>query len=203
MAEQRGVPIRPWLSPVRTLALGWATIALGLLCIVGQQLTSAALMRGTEHPAFPANMDRIAGVFPLTAFHVASLLFVGMGFGLLSAHHRGDSRPALLVLLMIASQSFPDPIIHWLVWIATYAILTARLEPLIQIPAVPNLPLWQWELAIDLLLVGALFIALGYYVGVVAGRRRIHPHGVDGVREPLFDSPSPLVAGSARRLEDV
>ncbi len=171
MAKQCGVPIRRWLSPCRIVALGWSMIALGPLLLIGQQLASVWLMRGFDDPEFPTHVDRLAGLFPLTALHAASILFVGLGFGMLSAHHRGGSRPVLLTLLMIATLSFPDPIIHWLVWIAIYAILAARIGPITPLPAAPNPAVWQWELAFNVLLFGPAFAALGYYVGVTLGRR--------------------------------
>lgn len=200
-AAQRGVPIRRWHSADRTVALGWLAIGLGILLLVLHNFESVQLMRGFDDPDFITNMDVLAGLFPLTGLHVASILFVGLGFGFLSAHHRGGSRPVLLVLLAIATHSFPDPIIHWLVWIAIYAIVTARLSPLIVFPVAPHPPDMQWEIAFGFFKYASAFVIVGYYVGVALGRRRIQ--GTRHVRQPMPGSEGSLVAGSAKRLEDV
>ncbi|MCB8933649.1 MAG: hypothetical protein M9921_05995 [Fimbriimonadaceae bacterium] len=200
-ADQRGVPVRRWRSPDRTVLFGWSAIGLGILLLVALEIESYRLMRGFFDPDFVAHMDVLAGLFPLTSLHVASIVFVGLGFGLLSAHHRGGSRPVLLVLLAIATHTFPDPILHWLVWIAIYAIVTARLSPLIIDPVAPHPTDAQWEIAYGFLQYASLFAVVGYYAGVSLGRRRLH--GKNVVREPVPDVPASLVAGSARRLDDV
>ena len=106
----------------------------------------------------------------------------------------------VLILLMFASTTvFPSPMIHWLVWSALYAIVTARWEPLIHLDPVPAPPPGQWEFAYNLVLIGPAFIALGYCLGVSLGRRRARLQGSNGVRQP----PPTRVPGSAPRLEDV
>lgn len=203
-AHELGIEVRRWRSPNRTLNLGWALIALGMVVMLGQKMTSEGLMRGFGTPESLAAMDQVAGLFPLTALHIVPLLLLGLGFGLLSAHQRAGTQMGLLILLMIATTTvFPSPMIHWLYWCALYAIVSARLEPLILLAPVPAPLPGQWDLAYNLVLISPAFIAVGYGLGVTWGRKRTHSRGMESVREPRRVPLSPLVAGSARTLEDV
>lgn len=64
-------------------------------------------------------------------------LFLGLGLGMLFTQNYARVSALPLLGVALAAIHLPDPVIHWLVYIALYAILAARLGPVDPVPHVP------------------------------------------------------------------
>ncbi len=165
---------RGWRSPDWTPLIGWIFITLGALMILAQEFYSEYLMRRFVESQDPAaDLASVTAPIPLSLLYIASALFFGIGLGLFSAYQRGVARPALMALWVAASRFIYDPLLHWLVCIAIYAILMAIPAPLTP-PPTPTFPSYATlDLAFTLVQWGPIFAGLGYILGVVFGRRPI------------------------------
>ncbi|MCH8274245.1 MAG: hypothetical protein IH851_05595 [Armatimonadetes bacterium] len=173
---KQGVPGRFLSSP------DWVVWAAGLLLLAGVAagiLQSWLMYHGMvvySHPESPEST-----FFDLPGPMLLALLFVGavaaasMGFGMLSAYHRGGPRVGLLVLwVVLAFYALPDPILYWLVHSAIWTIKTAILTPVGPPPdPIPLAPLWQRELALTLVWLAPLIGGVIYFLGVRLGVRRV------------------------------
>lgn len=185
-ASELQVPLQTRYSGELVLWLGWFLIVLGALSGLAVGAFSMWLMKQYGTGAFSeADFVRLAGITPLTYLCLAASIGIGLGLGLMSAFHRGSFRPVLMAIWIAISVNLPNPLLHWLVWIAMYSILTARLQPLQQLPATPFPPLQDWLVATTLVLLAPAFAGLGYVLGVIFGSR--------SVREPA----GPMVGGVA------
>lgn len=175
-AKERGVRIRPWYSPDWMPIAAWAVIFIGAGLIESQQQYSAYLMRLCNAEEFPIKtFAEIAAPLQLGGLYLASILFFGVGLGLLSAYHRGGARPFMMALWIFVSRMIPTPFLHWLVWIAMYAILLARYNPAVPLvdPSFPAGDTLVWGMT--MINLGPLVAGLGYLAGVLLGRRKLAP----------------------------
>lgn len=165
---------REWCSPTWTPLLGWIFIALGALAMFAERQYSTYLMgRFVESQNPAADVASLTAPIPLALLYIAAALFFGIGLGLFSAYQRGGARPVLMALWVAASRFIYDPLLHWLVCIAIYAILMAIPAPLTP-PPTPTFPSYATlDLAFTLVQWGPIFAGLGYILGVVFGRRPI------------------------------
>ena len=106
-AKSHGRPVREWYSPDWMPRLAWATIILGALLVAGQLLYSSMLYAQYAAGDYPLDkLDRIAGIFPLTALYLASIAAFGVGLGMLFAQQ--DQLPRASEYLQKAVMLRPD-----------------------------------------------------------------------------------------------
>ncbi|MCH8275494.1 MAG: hypothetical protein IH851_11970 [Armatimonadetes bacterium] len=176
-ANERGIPVRSWKSPESAVWAGWACILAAAGLVIFKLHYHNSLMTAYAEGAITLEQfGRIPQPALTGALHAAAICLFGLGLGLFSAFHRAAGRPFLLALFLIASVTLPDPVIMWHIWFALYAILTARLGPVTQVEPVWGIPipaLWEWNVGITLVFLGPVFAALGYYVGLGLGKRRL------------------------------
>ncbi|MBI5706307.1 MAG: hypothetical protein HZC36_04885 [Armatimonadetes bacterium] len=171
-ATEIGIPIKEMRSSRWMGFAAWAVILCGFGSSIAMKAESAHLMNLMAADPFPeAEYQRLAGLFPLTALYLASVLLVGLGIGMKVGHDRGFPQFWPLVLWLCAVQMLPDPVLHWLVYVAIFSILAARTGTIIQVPHVPVPPYWQTELAHNLVLFSPVLGFLGYMIGVPLARR--------------------------------
>ena len=94
-------------------------------------------------------------------------LFLGLGLGMLFAQNyvRVSALPLLAVAL--AAIHLPDPVIHWLVYIAIYHILIGRLGPVDPVPHVPFPDLRVAEFGFWAADAKVLFAIIFYVIGTM------------------------------------
>lgn len=174
-AIETGTPLAEMRSAVWIRPLAWIIVLSGLGLSWIERLVSERLMLSCTVEPFPVqDFASISGLIPLTALYVGSLLVTGLGIGMLTGHDRGRPQLLMLALWLGASRSIYDPVLHWLVYIAIYAILSARIGTLIVQPHVPIAPYWQWDLALTVLQWAPVAALIGYLVGVPIARRRVN-----------------------------
>jgi len=119
-----------------TVPVGYAMLLVATACFLVMKLTmdremalfaesSESLMRsfvGADHFL----------LFGLTMIGVS--VGLGLGIGLLFASNYGGVRVLPLMGVALAAFLMPSPLIYWLVYIAIYAILAARLAPVESVP---------------------------------------------------------------------
>lgn len=189
-----GAPVAALRSPRWMLIAGWLIVLAGIgLSWVERQVSQSLMERCMGDPFPEKEFSQLAGLFPLTALYLGSVFLSSVGVGMVTGYHRG--RPMLLpmALWLGATRAIYDPVLHWLVYIAMYAILTARVGPVQPIPHVPFPPYWQWDLAYAFVQWAPLFALIGYLIGVPLARRRVR-HGEElapvASSVPLAPSPS-------------
>ena len=149
----------------------YALIACGAAVAVIHELSYARIWQPFFSPEFDMNNYwRIAAVGQTTAMTLVPVVLIGCGLGMLSAYHRAATRPYLMMLWMLIAFALPTPLIHWLVWIAIYAIDAATLGTHSHTP-IPNMVVWQ-NCFVIVSLVPA-FAGASYLLGCIAGCRRI------------------------------
>lgn len=153
--------------------LGWILIGVGIALTVAQGLLSHFLFQQYAAGLFSRErFDQVAGVIPLTALYLGAILLISVGFGIHAASYRGGSRAILLALWMFLVRTLPDPLIHWLVWIALYSIDSGTL---IINQIVPPAPYPRGlEVAMGVVQYGFLLAPTGFWLGVFLGKRPWH-----------------------------
>lgn len=176
--NRHNVPVRQYYS---SRAIPWIASLLmlgGLLVALMQLWRWNDLWVPYMRPDFESShyADLLAPI-ELAVLSVLPVVLIGISLGLMSAFHRGSPRPILAGAWVLTSSFFPYPLIHWLVWIAIYAIHDAMLQPLSRVPNLSD-PNWsQFYLAIDLVNLIPLFAGVAYLLGLFIGKRRItRPH---------------------------
>lgn len=198
-AEERAVPIRSWRSSDAVVWAAYASILIAFALVIALQVWESRLYQWYLRDDFDLrDFGEVAGYVPLSALNGALLLFVGLGVGLLSAYHRGGPRPVLAALFVLAVFDLTGPVLHWLVWIAVYAILLAIRQPLVPLGPVGFPLASEVDLAITLMALRPAFVGIGYVLGVLLGRRRARP-GEQEVGVPARLIPRQPTAGGAQR----
>ncbi len=153
--------------------VGVLLVAMGLAGIIVMNSVSVSTMErlGDPYGDFVANFAGADHFVLLGSLCAGAALLLGLGFGLMFAWTQGGVRFVPLLLIAIMCGLVPDPLIYWLVYIAIFAILTARLGPIELIPAVPFPDV---DIAVfGMWLVGAkaLFGVGGYVIGLMIAVR--------------------------------
>lgn len=94
----------------------------------------------------------------------ASAACLGLGLGALFSRRDGSIRLVPLVGVAIAASMLPDAFVYWLVNIAIYAILMARLGPLEPQPWIPFPDVGSIEYAMWFCAYKGVFAVLGYFL---------------------------------------
>lgn len=156
---------------------GFILIVLGVVMLAFGQSRQAALMN--QFVVAAPDLSGFAGVlgaYELTALHLVAVALIGAGLGTHSAFHTARVRFVVFAFWMVASSQLPDPMIHFLVWIALASILLA-IRPSTDPQFMPSMPNPDHlPLAIDLLRVGPVFAAVAYYVALVIVRDVVAKH---------------------------
>lgn len=153
------------LAALILLMLGLGSVA------AGQLWTSSVTRRYEQGLITSANYDQLAGVVPLTTFFVASVCLISFALGLRSGAHRGGSRILLLALLVMSIEFVPDPLLHWLVWMAIYSIDSATMTPMSIHSAAAYPPGNQLEAGIFIVQYAFVLVPILFWAGVLGGRR--------------------------------
>lgn len=175
---KHNVPVRQYFS---SRAVPWIANLLmlgGLLVALLQMWRWNDLWVPYMRPDFEfSQYGELLAPLELAVLSVLPVVLVGVALGMLSAFHRGSPRPILAGAWVLVSSFFPYPLIHWLVWIAIYAIHDAMLQPLSKMPNLSD-PNWsQFYLSIDLVNLIPLFAGVAYLLGLFVGKQRIRlPH---------------------------
>jgi hypothetical protein len=166
-----GITIGTWRSRRWTVWAAYGLIVCGAIVALIHELSYVRLWQPFFSPQFDMNNYwQIAAVGQTTAMTLVPVVLIGCGLGMLSAYHRAAPRPYLMALWMLLALGLPTPLLHWLVWIALYAIYTATLGFHRHAPT-PNMIGWQ-NCFVLLSLVPA-FAGASYLLGCIAGCRRI------------------------------
>lgn len=175
LAADRQVKGRSWTSSPWVVAFGVLSMVAGVLFIrAGREMSTNLMTRYVDGGVPTTDLAKLAALQPLTVLYLAAVASLGLGFGLHSAYHRGGARPILLILLLAGIQYVPDPLLHWLVVIAMYAILTAvQSIPHLRgqggiVSTIPSLA--EWETWMGLVKAAPAFAGAAYVVGVVLGK---------------------------------
>ncbi len=173
-ASARGIEITDWYSPDDAPLAAVALMAWGAMFSIAMQNYEDRLMRMYAALNFPlSRFNEIPAPILLASLYVASVACYGAALGVLSAFHQASFRPFLLALfLLIGVRMLPDPILHWLVCFAIYAILLARLQPVgpIETPTFPSDE--KMQLAMNIVLLAPAIAGAAYGIGVLLACRR-------------------------------
>ncbi|GEM_PF-4513573 len=166
-----GITIGTWRSRRWTVWAAYGLIACGAVVALIHELSYVRLWQPFFSPQFDMNNYwQIAAVGQTTVMTLVPVVLIGCGLGMLSAYHRAATRPYLMMLWMLIALGLPTPLLHWLIWMAIYAIYTAMLG-IHQHAPTPNMIGWQNSFVL-LSLVPA-FAGASYLLGCIAGCRRI------------------------------
>lgn len=170
-ARRNDVTVTEWFSPRRTVYIGYSLIIAGAAVALGFLWRVAALWTSYVEGSVPlSELASVAAIGEVTALSLLPVVLIGLGLGLLSGYHRASARPALAAGWMLASTGLPSPLLHWLIWMAVYAIHTGTIGPHPHIP----LPDFQgWQLCIALTGIVPAFAGAAYLAGVLTGCRRV------------------------------
>ncbi len=173
-ARRRGVQTTDWHSPDEAPLVATLLVAAGALAIVYSLSIRSSLWGSFVDDLLPlARFHEIAAPSSLAVLHLGAAACFGAALGVLSAFHQAGPRPFLLALwLLIGVMTIPDPLLHWLSWMAVYAILIARPG---QSPhdVVSILPSGQIELGMLLTGLAPLISGLAYVLGIVLTCRKL------------------------------
>ncbi|MFN8138714.1 MAG: hypothetical protein U0R49_02830 [Fimbriimonadales bacterium] len=171
--QQSKIKTTTWVSnPIAVRAAYALLIGATLVCLGQMALWIKAWEPFFSHDYDMQNFAQVANVVPLTILSLLPVCMIGVAFGLLSAYHRAAPRPMLMGFWMMVSPLLPTPMIHWLVWIAIYAIYTATLgkHPNV-VPPDPKI----FQAGITLLSLMPTFAGISYVIGLLTGCRRKRP----------------------------
>lgn len=168
----KGVKVEHIFQGRKVIAAGWLFVIAGGLAALGQLLYQKVLNdRYVSDLITTANFHELAGVIPLSALYLASIILISIGFGLHAGATRGGSRLGLLVLWMIAIPYLPAPTIHWLVWIAIYSIDSAIMTPNGMRMAASLPPGNLLEIGYQIAWLGFAIAPIPFWLAILAGRK--------------------------------
>lgn len=175
---KQGVPGQFLHSPDWVVWAGRALMAGAIACVL---LLFWLMYRSAMFYNDPTTVTPTLQSFPnplvLGLLFAGTLACAGLGFGLLSAYHRGGIRRGLLLLwLVLASEALTWHLnIYWLIYFALYGIHSALLHPVGPPPFEPiaSVPHWHWDAAFTILFLTPAFAGLPYMLGVWLGVRRV------------------------------
>lgn len=172
-AHERGIPIQ------YAVGKNLHRVGAAFFIAVGAVLTIASYA-ATNNAWYPliydqeysfSNLRDAAAVLPLTLLSVGTAASFSIGLGLLSAFHRGGPAWPLLWVWTWWAQYVSTPLLHWLVWIAIFAIHTAMISPVIGPLPIASVPSQQeWAIGITAIQFIPLFAVAFYFVGLLLGR---------------------------------
>lgn len=165
-AEWLVIDTAPWLAATM---VAWG--AMLIVYVQQAQFVDWAEFLKTNYP--PADFDSIASPVRYGLLTALSTACFGTALGLLSAFHCAGVRPFLLALFVIACGAMlPGSIMHWLVWIAIFAIYMAIpfQDPTSTVPS-PSMSEWNLGMGLEdyAPLIGAGF----YLLAVVLASKRL------------------------------
>lgn len=173
---ESGARVSQWFASDRIRWLAPTLLLLGLALAQAQQLYSYLLIApATGHPPRTEELANSVAFLQQSLLFAGMIVAIGLSFGLSSAYHRGAIRPFLAGLFVLLVQFLPDPMVHWLVWIACYSILTARIGMTEIIPKVPFPPEWHIDVGFAIVMGGPAIAGGAYVLGVMIGVRRMKP----------------------------
>jgi hypothetical protein len=153
--------------------VGVLLVVLGLSGLIAMNSISVSTMELLADPYgdVVANFAGADHFVLLGSLCAGAALLLGLGFGLMFAWTQGGVRFVPLLLIAILCGLLPDPLIYWLVYIAIFAILTARPGTVELIPAVPFPDVDVAVFGMWLVGAKALFGVGGYVIGVMIAVR--------------------------------
>lgn len=170
----------PWI------AYGFLVSAIGIVLL--QHFWVCELWMRYINDEIPiSRLDKVFAGLPLAGLFAASVLFFGLYLGLLSSFYYGGFRPALVGAWVLASPIIPNPIPHWYVWFAMYAIHRAQLWIVMPAPEIGIPSWWEMNFAISIISLGPAIAGLGYVLGVLfgCGRKLAPAHALQPTTTPV------------------
>ncbi len=169
-AQRQGVLMDHAVVRRGTALVGWTLLASALACTwLVQWLIAAStnkMANAEDHDiAVFTSADHFILFGGLTA---CAALLLGFGLGLLFARTDGGMRAVPLIGVAVAGAMLPDPLLYWLVYIAIFSILIARIGPIEPLPAVPFPDNDVSSMGLWLVCAKGLFAVGGYLLATMA-----------------------------------
>ncbi|MCL6624074.1 MAG: hypothetical protein K6T17_05580, partial [Fimbriimonadales bacterium] len=175
-SSRREIPHLYRYSPDWVPGVAYAFLALAIGLNLSQYLLSNELWWRYIKDVIPfTRLDVIFAGVPLALLFAGSVLCFGLFLGLLSSFYRGGFRPALGGVWVVLSIQVPNPLTHWFVWTAIYAIHKAQLWLVIPAPTIPAPSMAEMNFAFVTVALGPAIAGLGYVLGVISGCWRKPP----------------------------